>query len=584
MTLQSSNKELTLSNLPSKYYREVLSVFETTLGPVGIGHSVFSLLEGNHITMTEGLPFDEVTVKYTIPYVVSRIPKELFAAVTDQGFSIKPTHLVLTNNHDMFAAEGIQDSLQTAPSRRRWYLVHEEEDKRTIYLHIRDGKEGETDMIEIMTMLFVFHTLRKANPASVNLYLMGLKSFPPEGVNRLFLNQDLFSQWQKNPFDVTLDFDSQRGSAVDKLVTDLKDCLPTSNEKPFLLIGNDFSMKLILFTLVLDKENENKLRKIFENELMQISVYLDSLGITKHESTKELKSFVEKYVLLALLNKTYRHKESLQGIYEAIFSQTNYEMLGFQRLLDGVRKSNQRKKSILAEPVDYWDPKKFNSSLLDDEALPIKRIFQYIVETGKPIVSIPYLIGTISAELVSKLIKEGLVDESSIGFIGKVGNIVLPGTNFVPRGTTVVPEYVFFQGRDGLEYPTTGFYYPSEIIHLIHTALGGSIVTVPAVLSQTFSDFTNPDGKPVDSNIFVDMEQWYIIAEALEELKKLGFNTRIISSFYVSDNSVSPQAKNQGFNGVTLATPMSFAEGTVAACLTTLFELTQFAYNFSQSK
>lgn len=542
------------------------------LGRMSIDNPSFKYLKGASLTLTDGQEVDEFTAGMLLPYVLQRIPTELIAGKDERDrLSIKPVEIVLTNNHDMFVDQQTRERLKTSTARRRWYLVEEKKDTRTIYLHIRDHVETGTDLIEIISMLSALSIIRGANFSQVYQHIVGCRNFPEnQGSNSVFLNKDLFEEWKQKPINVSWDFNVERGSAVDTLIGSLSEYFAKnerSEKKPYLLIGNDFSWRLTMFTLLLNDQQFQLLSNQFGHELGEVNKQLDIMN-----APEDLKRFVQKYTLLTLLNKYYRHKPELISIYHDIFTKENYQRLGYTRIFFGARGSleeDEYQRSVLAEPIDYWDPKIFDRTILCNQESYIRNLFNRLINMGQPILSVPYIVGMMSAELTTKLIEANLVDGEKVGFVGKVGNIVMGETRPLVRGQIVIPRTVNYPNAKSLIYPAQfnikGDDEGSSLFLSAFTAC--DLVTVPTVTLQAFSDFEQFNSGAT----CVDMEQYYLV----NRLKQLGLNTKIIPAFYVSDNSVMPDYRSRMKNGETLSVPLSITDGAVAVSLATLFAVNQ---------
>lgn len=528
---------------------------------LSLNNSLFDFKEGYRLTLTNGEKLTTFNVANTLGYVIPRMPTEIFSGANN-------IEIILTNNHQIFA-DTKKDELRRSKSRKRWHVVKNDnkKGKTTIYLQIRDEKLGDTDLTEIMSNLAIFHLLKKADYSQIWQHVVGDEGFAKQEFDAL-KDAKSFENWKNKNITVTLDFDEKRKSVLDILVERLSKKLPETEKKPFLMIGNDFSWRLMMFTLFLNGEFVQRLENLFAKEYEEIEVKLKERNIRS-----ELKNFIKKYVLLTLLNKNYHKNDKTQEIYKEIFSQKNYKELGFTRLFYGERGpiDGQEKfdRSIIAEPVDYWDPNKFNRFLLEDEDQYVKNLFSKLIDQGQPILSIPYMIGQLSADLVAKLIDKKLIDQEKIGFIGKVGNIVRPGKNQLKRGQIVIPEIVYksWGDKNPLTYPNL-FKMDNQDLVFIDQFSVVNFMTVPAVTLQSYNDFDIVDA----TNLCAEMEQ-HPLVEMLE-----GTGIRIISSFYISDLSIEP---NKGYyqeelkNQVNITIPLDTVEGAIAVALTTLFEVTQ---------
>lgn len=518
--------------------------------------------------LTRNEPVDENNIALVMPYLLDRIPTELLS--TDKNIE-----LVLTNDVTKF--QDCED-IKTAKSRRRWYTIEDQGDKRVIYWHIRDDKlieendlVGGTDAIEMMSFLSLLHILRKSDFNVLEQKFEEIGYLMPNDKFDAFHNEESFIKWKYTDFNVKLDFDVERPSAVDILVQNLKDRLPkpsNGEKKPFLLIGNDFSWRLTMFSLFLNGENLNKLKEKYANDLSLLNRFIEESQLGEKE---DLREFIKKYFLLTLLNKEYKHNEDLTSIYDEIFSAENYQKLGYRRLLYGkiepINKDENSKRSITGEPVDYWDPNSFDEQLLQDETNYVRKLFEELLTYQQPILSIPYLNGKISPELIVKLIKAGLVDESVVGFLGKVGYFD-SGTIKEPlrRGNIVMPVSVSEITRkkpSNEEYPHK-FSLDERDLHFINLVRTAKFTTTPAVTIQSEEDFKN--GDYTDS--VLESEQYYIV----EKFEENNLATRIIGSFYISDISRKNPIVGAQDN---INIPLTPQEGAISVCLTTLFEIDQ---------
>lgn len=533
--------------------------------PLSLDDSFFDLKRGYSLTLTDGKEINTFNVAKTLGYVIPRMPEEIFTGQDN-------INIVLTNNQKIFGNAN-NEELRRSKSRKRWHVVKQDEQTKetTVYLQIRDEQLGETDMTEIMSNLAILHVLKTSEFSQIWQHVAGNRYLSSREFETL-QNQELFEKWKKKKITVRQDFDQSRKSALNILVDGLAAKLPKTEKKPFLMIGNDFSWRLMMFTLFLKEDSVGKLEKIFGKELEETNAKLKERYIPK-----ELKNFIKKYVLLTLLNKDYRKNDSTRKLYEEIFTQKNYEYLGFERVFYGERGpingEENFDRSIIAEPVDYWDPNNFYRPLLADEGQYVRELFSKLIDQGQPILSIPYMIGKMSTDLVAKLIDRELIDREKIGFIGKVGNIVRPGKNHLKRGQIVIPDVVHSSLGNGYsyEYPNL-FKLDDEDKVFIDQFSVAHFMTVPAVTLQNYYDFDMVDEAP---NLCVEMEQHPLI-QMLQ-----GTGTRIISSFYVSDQSVEPGGDNnqESASRVNISTPLDTVEGAIAVCFTTLFEIKQLAKN-----
>lgn len=549
-----------------EYIRNSLKNQDFRTGGYSLDDDFFGFKNGKYeMFFTNNEVVNPNNIGLVLPYLVYRIPSEL---LSDDN---RPIELVLTNDAEIFKNKDVK----TAKARRRWYSIENKKDKRVIYWHIRDDcltKEddsiGGTDAIEMMSFLALLHILRKAEFSQVWQYLVGIES-----IDFLILHKkEKFERWKNTEINVRLDFDETKPSAIDILIEDLKDRISKrkGREKPFLLIGNDFSWRLTIFSLFLNGENLNKLKERYKSDLSLLYELIKESPLGEKES---LKDFIEKYFLLTFLNKNYKNDEELSQIYEEIFSPDNYRRLGYRRLLYGVRKPKNNdsdiKRSITGEPVDYWDPELFDQSLLEDETNYIKQLFERLISLNQPILSIPYLNGKLSPELAVKLIKAGLVDKDVIGFLGKVGFFISDPEHEgrIKRGRIILPSENIrkitgekFTGRNPHLFKMNE--KDSHYVDLFNVA---PFTTTPAVTLQNESDLREI------GNTALDSEQAYL-CEAFEENN---LPTRIIASFYVSDISRTRGYKSKGPIEDNINRPLSHREGAVAVCLTTLFEIEQ---------
>lgn len=531
-------------------------------GPISLDDSFFDLKKGYSLTLTDGKDINEFNVAKTLGYVMPRMPEEMFTGQDN-------INIVLTNDQAIFNGSNDLD-LKRSKSRKRWHVVKNDEEKKstTIYIQIRDEQLGETDMTELMSNLAILHLLKKSDYSQIWQHVAGNKFFSSKEFNTI-RNRELFENWKKKKITVKRDFDPSRKSALDILVEGLANKLPDTEKKPFLMIGNDFSWRLMMFTLFLKENSVAKLESIFAKELEETNARLKERNVPN-----ELRGFMKKYVLLTLLNKDYHKNESTRKLYEEIFTQKNYEYLGFERLFFGERgpidDNKEFERSSIAEPIDYWDPNKFYRPLLADESQYVQNLFSKLIDQGQPILSIPYMIGKMSTDLVAKLIDRGLIDREKIGFIGKVGNIVRRGKNHLKRGQIVIPDVIHqsLGDRYSYEYPNLFRLEDDDKVFIDQFSVA-HFMTVPAVTLQNYHDFEMIGDTP---NLCVEMEQ-HPLVEMLQ-----GTGTRIISSFYVSDQSIEP-GDTKTVEQVNISTPLDTVEGAIAVCFTTLFELKQLAKN-----
>jgi len=539
---------------------EIISKKQINLDDERLGELIY----GGELTLLEGKPLNEETAIGALPYVARRLPPEIFFA------NQRPLTIIVSNDNEAFNDPKL---LRTAPARRRWYTVEEGEKEVTVRIHVRDGMINGTDLQEIMAMLSYLSILRGMDKAEAdenlgrmdNRYLRDYEAFQ---------SADNFQRWKDRPITVQFDLDFNRPGAVTLLVERVRERLNKLGEageirkkEPFLLIGNDFSLRLVAFTLLVDDKTIKTLRNKFSEELEKFAEKLQELNLT-HDS---LKGFLEKYFLLTLLSRKYREGDSdIKAIYNQIFSDENYRKLGFRRLLYAVNRPDgitADQLSPLAEPVDYWNPAMMDEVLLADESDFIRRLFRDLRELGQPIISIPYLIGTLSAELVEEMINRRMIDQTAIGFVGKVGNIVLSKESYIPRGRLVIPLKVKNAGEEQWNYYPHYFRrFPeelSETVTIIHFAQW--LVTFPSLLHQGFAAF---DGLPYGDIVVADMEQGYLV----NRFGKMPQPLEILSCFYISDHSIHPSLSLKAPN---LNVPLDPIDGAIGACLSTLWVIYQ---------
>jgi len=272
--------------------------------------------------LADGEIISSKNIAKVLPYLLERTPQELLNPDSD-------VRLVLSNDNGFFKERS--DVLQTANKRRRWYYVEDgSQDKscKTVYWHIRDDeivsdKEDElvggTDSIEMMSFLSLLHILKqsdysdfekltKEDSTSAKLYGSLKNKF------HFLSSQKAFEKWKSQEFNVLLDFDKEREGAVDLFINDLKERVPKRNEgdhKPFLLIGNDFSLRLTMFSLLVDQNTIEALKIMYKNDLDE---FRETFKKGPYTGKDDLKNSLEKYFLLTLLNKDYGRAKNSQDM------------------------------------------------------------------------------------------------------------------------------------------------------------------------------------------------------------------------------------------------------------------------------
>ena len=570
----------------TKQFKETVArLVKYTTRPTPLSYKIFNLQEGYPLApMVDNEPLGPHNVVMTLSYLGERIPNELLETMD------KPINLVLTNDHNKFVGQNTRDQLKTAKSRRRWYTVEDKRESININMNIRDSKLGGADQREMASFLSLLHLLRKANFHQVHSLVMANPQFKSPHFD-VFKDPNKFEAWKKSEINVSFDFDENRTSAVDILTQKLKEKMPKTERKPLLFIGNDFSWRMTMFTLLLDEVKLASLEKLYgkdqetdasfgiRTKMTDLETIVKTMA--KRNIPEDVKAFVRKYTLLTLLNKDYGKTDRATQLYEQIFNKENYSKLGYKRLLYGVRgpldNGNDYEKSNMGEPIDYWDPKAFDQNLLIDESPYIKEMFDRLIEIDHPILSIPYLIGELPADLSAKLIDEELIDPELIAFIGKIGYIRRDSNrehdNGLKQGQIVIPYKTRIAGQDqdqATQYPIR--YQVDERDKAFFNYVGvDELMTVAAVTVQEDGDYkavSNPDG-----HLTVDMEQGSM-AE-----KFSGSNTRIVAGFYISDVSDSKGAKKPGENArkSDISKPMNTVEGAISASFTTLFAIYQMS-------
>lgn len=490
----------------------------------------FSFMHNYPLMLTDGEPLNPKNAgKATYP--LSRLFEDIFS--TQRNIDI-----VLTNDHRLFLNN--RDRIKTSKDRRRWGIIEDDNTETTkIFIHIRDKNISDsTDLKEIMSFFGIISILRKSK-------WMQLKKLRRDVKNDSYLqkfsalrSEEEFEKWKKKHLTVKLDFEDSRGGAttvlVDQIKTELKNkkIEITKNNEPYLFIGNDFSFRLMMFTLLLNSDQIRNLEEIYQNNLSDIEKQ-----INEKKAGPLFHDFIKKYSLLTMLNKDYSsikpddseyHRKI--SLYESIFNEENYQALGFTRLLYGVRpplnNSSDYQRSILAEPVDLWLPENFKLNLLNDESGFVKKIFERLIRSNKKIMSIPYVTGNLCVELVDDLIRNGLVNRDSMAFSGKVGSFFEDGESHLNRGDTVLLTSVSDIEGESIEVRNK-LEFGDELFGIINTIQSAHNITVPAVSLEAYNDFTN--AKKKFSHLTTEMELFPLTKYLNEN------NIGLYAVYYVSD-------------------------------------------------
>lgn len=555
---------------------------------ISIDDTFFSFEKDYPTTLTSGEPLSRKNVAQPLIYTSARLPEDLFKGQEN-------IELVLTNDNARF----LQGSgLKTAKARRRWYVVEEDKkhNKKTIYLQIRDNQlETSTDLGEIMSLLGIVSIARKST-------LRDLKplKFKPDDL-RAFQGKDI---------KIKLDFDVSRKSAAEVLIEQLKRHPYSRSERhknenmPFLLMGNDFSLRLLMMTTVINKDQVDQLKKMFSgkwaeavdqfhnehdtNKILKIKEEFMTDRVSEIDRLLDeknipplYKDFFMKYTLLTLLDRNRHLIGAADKFHNQIFTEENYKKLGYKRLLYGVRspldESNRDfERSVMGEPIDYWDPVEFSKHLefLGDESDPIKQIFQRLIDKKQPLLSISYVIGGLSIELVEQLIRNGLISREEIGFIGKVGHYVDGDEPHLQRGDLAIISSCYSPDADMRAEVENNIKFQNELSALVGMSHAVSALTSRAVTVQTHKELENARRQEREltndehRHLVVDMEQFYLI----NKLKELG--TKYYSVFYISDISRNPKKILldwfKGNDAEKITNPLSTVRGALAVALSTL--------------
>ncbi|MBP8591188.1 hypothetical protein KBI33_01815 [Candidatus Shapirobacteria bacterium] len=518
---------------------------QLTKSPLDLDHPKFGFMENFKSTLTDGYPLSSKNIGIPIRYVFPRLPEEIFFPNRDD------LHLVLTNDSSLFAKQEKQNYLKTPPARRRWYLNN----GRLIRVHLRGKKKLNGDLLEILSFLGILRLFRRTGWEEI-------ASYTNENIIPFLSDRTNFEKWQQKKITVSIDWKPERPPATVVLEDQLRKIglkdLISQQQKPLLLIGNDFSWRLMMFTLLLSPSQFRKLKIIFKAEEEKIKKETKLIN-------DDWLDFCHKYILLTILNKTYsstkNNQPEINAIYNQIFNQKNFKTIGYQRLLYGKRPPLKKKfflRSAIGEPVDYWDPKKFQQKLLKDESASVRKFFLNLIQHRWSILSIPYLIGENSAEVTESLIQNRLVDDETVAFVGKAGLFSEENNCFsLKKGDLIWPRKIFNLEND----QSFNFPFKNNLFFNIPSA---DFLTVPNIALQSYPDCQLIKSRQ-DKNLplALDMEQFHLLS-----LKE---KFRILPGFYISDLSCR---KNYGQEN-KITTPLDPIRGGLAIWQAMLLVLQQ---------
>jgi|GEM_PF-2574159 len=547
---------------------------------VDLNNEFWGFMEGHPSTLVDGEGLSHKNVgKNVLEYALQRLADLHLSCNEREGrktplFDLfagdyRSMEIILTNdNENTFLPH--EDDLKTPARRRRWMLVEDVEEhgekKRKVYIQIRNEGSYGSDMIEMMTFLGVLHLVRKASFGEINEFFANKTKKPS------FLNsQEDFERWKNRKILVNVDFDQKRPSAISLLVNEIEKH-NFSEPPPVLLIGNDFFLRLLVFSLVLSKEDENKLASIFSEGVNNLRRLFKEKQIPQ-----DLQPIIEKYYLLSRLNLYSQVEDEnirgeLERIYKKVFFPDNYRRLGFTRLLDGVRKTDGAAKSPTAEPVDLWDPSKISDEIITDETSLIQQLINGLKDRKVRILSVPYLIGDLSKTLIEELLKKNLINRNVIGFVGKVG-CATNETDQVKLSSKIgaqvsIGEKVFYIDDQSREPLLTSYQGEIPVMQI-------PFLTVPAVLVQTAEAIKRvlsqlKGGSENEPNsLALDMEMHHVLS-LLSEMKIL-----LASAFYVSD--LSPIDISDSGIAERITVPINKEVGAIAVVLAMIRVLEQIA-------